>query len=53
MAGAQTGAGLVITRVGEAFIVIVLVALTALHGPVGSSVVKVNVTLPLKLAAGV
>jgi hypothetical protein len=33
--------------------VIVLVALAAAQGPVGSSVVKVNVTVPVKFAAGV
>ena len=32
---------------------IVVVALTAEHGPAGSSVVNVNVTVPEKLAAGV
>ena len=33
--------------------VIVLVALTAVQGPAGSLVVNVNVTVPVKLAAGV
>ena len=33
--------------------VIVLVALTEIHGPAGSSVVKVKVTVPVKFAAGV
>ena len=39
--------------VGRAFTVMVLVELTAPHGPEGSLVVNVKVTVPLKLAAGV
>jgi len=39
--------------VGKGFTVIVLVALTAPHGPAGSLLVSVNVTEPLLLAAAV
>ena len=39
--------------VAAGFAVIVLVALTEVQGPAGSSVVKVKVTVPVKFAAGV
>jgi hypothetical protein len=48
---AQTVVGLTV-MVGNAFTVIVLVVVTGVH-PVGAFVVKVKVTVPLKLAAGV
>lgn len=38
---------------GAGFTIIVLVLDAAPHGPVGSLVVSVNVTVPEKLAAGV
>ena len=43
----EAAAAVGVILVGKAFTVIVLVALTAPHGPVGSLVVNVNVTVPL------
>ena len=52
VAGEHTAAGLVTTTVGVGLTFIVLVPFTAGHPP-GAFVVKVNVTVPVKLAAGV
>ena len=48
----QISADVPAVTVGAGFTFIVLVALTAPHAP-GASVVNFNVTIPLKLAAGV
>jgi len=52
VAGEHTAAGFVTTTVGVGLTFIVLVPLTAAQAP-GALVVKVNVTVPVKLAAGV
>jgi hypothetical protein len=49
----QTVFGPAGVTVAAALTFIVRVALTTPHGPAGSSVVNLNVTVPLKFAAGV
>ena len=50
---AQTVCAAPALAVADCLTLIVLVALTAGQGPVGSLVVNVSVTVPVKLAAGV
>ena len=50
---AQTVCAVPALAVAACVILIVLVALTGVQGPAGSFVVNVNVTVPVKLAAGV
>ncbi len=49
----QTLCGLPAFAIARGFIVIVLVSLAGLQGPAGSFVVKVSMTVPEKLVAGV